>query len=189
VQSLCLWTHFLSATSIHMSQAQLPEDEERLAGALEKATSNDNCRPYGHPAHGFQLTAFNDAKLWSLYLVIGNELRYKNPIHHKAFEHIACFVHPLHVYAIAFKFVPTQLCEGSTTAGPALTCKVECEPGAVSSVVQVLSCFTNFLVISSSLSHPHHFHRLLLLICDIHTRQPAMFVPALEKCNNSDGSL
>jgi hypothetical protein len=154
------------------------------------STSKEHCRPHGRPAHGFQLTAFNDAKLWCLYLVIGNELRYKNPIHHKEFEPIAYFVHPLHVCAIAFKFVPTQLCKDSTTAGPALTYKVECEPGAISSVVQVLSYFTSFLVISSSLSHPHHFHRLLvLLICDIHTHQPAMFVPALERCNNSDGSL
>lgn len=156
------------------------------------STSKEHCRPRGHPAHGFQLTAFNDAKLWSLYLVIGNELRYKNPIYHKVFEHIAYFVHSVHVYTIAFKFVPTQLCEDSTTAGPALTwtCKVECEPGAVSSVVQVLSCFTSFLIISSFLSHPHRFHRLLLLLmCDIHTHQPAMFVPTLERCNNSDGSL
>ncbi|MDQ1532151.1 MAG: hypothetical protein QOE37_2294 [Microbacteriaceae bacterium] len=29
VQSLYLWTHFLSATSMHMSQTQLPEDEEK----------------------------------------------------------------------------------------------------------------------------------------------------------------
>jgi len=70
------------------------------------STSKEHCRPRGHPAHGFQLTAFNDAKLWSLYLVIGNELRYKNAIYHQAFEHIAYFV-LRHVYAIAFKFVPT----------------------------------------------------------------------------------
>jgi hypothetical protein len=69
-------------------------------------TSKEHCRPRGHPAHRFQLTAFNDAKLWSLYLVIGNELRYKNAIYHQAFEHIAYFV-LRHVYAIAFKFVPT----------------------------------------------------------------------------------
>jgi hypothetical protein len=36
----------------------------------------DHCRPHGHPAHDF-----NDTRLWSLYLVIRNELRYKNPIY------------------------------------------------------------------------------------------------------------
>jgi hypothetical protein len=30
---------------------------------------------------GTQFTVFNDAKLWSPYFVIGNDLRYNNPIY------------------------------------------------------------------------------------------------------------
>jgi hypothetical protein len=52
---------------------------------------------------GAQLTAFNDAKLWSpsSYLVIRNELRYKkSDLYHKVFKHLAYFVSastsPLH---------------------------------------------------------------------------------------------
>jgi hypothetical protein len=90
------------------------------------------------------------------------------------FHHKASSSHPLHVYAIVFKFVPVgpyaimrRLCYCQTS-----------EPVKLDAIqARYLRSFRSCSALPAfSSSHPHHLS--CLLICDIHSHQPAMSVHA-----------